>query len=32
MESNDVNYVILMKIFAGRNDVKNVMFYDETNI
>ena len=34
MEKNDVNYIILMKIFAGRNDVeneKNAIFHDETD-
>ena len=31
---NDVNDIILMKIFAERNDVeneKNTIFYDKTN-
>ena len=35
MEKNDVNYIILKKIFAGKKDAeneKNAIFYDETNI
>ena len=31
-QKNDVNYIILMKIFAGRNDIENAIFDDETNV
>ena len=33
-EKNNINYITLMKIFVGRNDVeneKNAIFYDETD-